>query len=85
MSISLEQLTQVLEKGRISSSQEEEILMAIKILTKLPKENKESTFEESCTSDEEQLFEQEIKEDKEELQHDLNQSRNHTYESLIER
>jgi hypothetical protein len=84
MSISLEQLTQILAKVRISSSCEEEILTAAKSLTTPPEENNELTFEESCTSDDEQLFEQEIEEDKEKLQHDLNQSGNHAYESLIE-
>jgi len=54
-------------------------------LTTSPQENNKLTIEESCISDDEQLFEQEIEEDEEKLQHDLNQSENHAYESLIER
>lgn len=83
MSISLEQLSQILASVRISSSFEEEILIATKSLTTPLEENNELTFEESCMSDDEQLFEQEIEEDEEKLQHDLNQSGNHAYESLI--
>lgn len=85
MSISLEQLTHILASVRISSSCEEEILTVAKSLTTPPKVNNELTFEESCIYDDEQLFEQEIDEDKEKLQHDLNQGGNHTYGSLIER
>jgi hypothetical protein len=83
MSLSLEQLTQILAKVRISSSLEEEILTAAESLITPPEANEESTFQESCTSDREQLLEQEIEEDKEELQHDLKEG-NHAYESLIE-
>ena len=58
MSISLEQLTQILAKVRISSSHEEEILIAVKDVSTPPDTNKEeSTFEESCISNEEHLFE----------------------------
>ena len=85
MSIILEQLTQILARFRISSSCKEEILTSAKSLTTPPEENNESTFEEFCTSYEELLFEHKIEEDKEKLQHDLNQSRNHAYESLIEK
>lgn len=85
MSISLEQLIEILASVRISSSCEEEILTVAKSLTNPLEENNELTFEESCTSNEEQLFQQEIEEDKEKLQHDLNQSGNNPYESLIER
>ena len=85
MSISLEQLAQILANVRISSSLEEEILTATKSLTTPPEENNELTFEESCISDDEQLFQQEIEEDEEKLQHDLNQSENHAYESLIDK
>ena len=46
MSISLEQLTQILATIGISSSQEEHILTAIKILTNPTKLEEESTFEE---------------------------------------
>lgn len=80
MSISLEKLTQILASVRISSSCEEEILTSAKSLTTPPKESNELTFEES-----EQLFELEIEEDEEKLQHDLNQSGNHACESLTER
>ena len=66
MSISLEQLTQILAKTGISSSLEEEILIVAKDVITPSKENKEeSTFEESCISDEEHLFKLEIKEDEE--------------------
>ena len=64
MSISLEQLTQILTKTRISSSLEEEILIATKDIITPPETNKEeSIFEESCISDEEHLFELDIEED----------------------
>ena len=57
MSISLEQLTQILAKAEISSSQEDEILIATKDVITPPKANKEeSTFEESCISEGEHLF-----------------------------
>ena len=63
MSISLEQLTQIFAKARISSSQEEEILTTIKDETPLPKASKEaSTLEESCILNENHLFELEIEE-----------------------
>ena len=70
MSIILEQLTQILAKVRISSSHKEEILIAVKdVIT--PKANKkESTFEESCISDVEHLFELEIEEDEEGISSD---------------
>ena len=72
MSISLEQLTQILAKVGISSSHEEEILTAAESLITPP-----PTTENSYAS------EQEIKEDNEELQHDLSEV-NCAYESLIE-
>ena len=84
MSLSLEQLTQILAKVGISSSHEEEILKAAERLITPPKMNKESTYEESCTSEDEQSCEQEIEEDYEELQHDL-RSENYAYKSPIER
>lgn len=59
-------------------------LLSTKSLTTL-EENNELTFEESCTFDDEQLFEHEIEEAKEKLLYDLNKSGNHTYESLIKR
>ena len=55
MSISLEQLTQILEKTGISSSQEEEILTATESLITPPEENEETTYKEPCTFDDEQL------------------------------
>jgi hypothetical protein len=83
MSVILEQLTQILETTGISS-QEEHILTAVKILTTSPKEKEESTFEDSYTSDGEQLFEHEIKEDNKEISSDLNQDITQAYESPIE-
>ena len=65
MSISLEQLTQILAEVGISSSYEKKILTAAEILTTPPKEN-ESTYEKSCTFDEKQLVKKEIEEDNEE-------------------
>ena len=61
MSISLEQLTQILAKFGISSSHKEEILIAAKDVITLPKANKK----ESCILDEEHLFKLEIEEDEE--------------------
>jgi hypothetical protein len=71
MSLSLEQLTQILAKVGISSSHEEEILTTTTSLITPPTTNEESIFEGSYTFNEEQLCEQEIQEDNEELQHDL--------------
>jgi len=79
MSISLEQLTQILEKVRISSSLEEEILTVAEILITPLEANEETTYKEPCTSNDEQLCEQEI----EELWHDL-RSENYVYERIIE-
>ena len=84
MSLSLEQLTQILTKVGISSSFKEEILIATKSLITPPKTNKESTYEESYTSDDEKSCEQEIREDHKELRHGL-RSENYAYESPIER
>ena len=81
LSISLELLTHALAKAKIFSSQEEEILRAIKYLTTPLEATEESSFKDSCASDGEQLFEQEIEEDEEELQHE--HEGNHAYESLI--
>ena len=78
--VSVEQLTKILAKVGISSSQEEEILTAAKSLTPPPE-----VKEESCISNEEQLFKQEIEEDKEKVSGELNQDKNHVHESLIER
>ena len=80
MSISLEQLTQILAKAGISSSQEEEILIAVKdVITHLEANKEESTFEESCILDEEHMFELEIEEDEEDILSD-----HHANESCIE-
>ena len=66
MSISLEQLTQILAKTKISSFLEEEILIAAKDVITPPEANKEeSTFEELCIPNEEHLFELESEEDEE--------------------
>ena len=79
MSISLERLTQILAKVGISSSQEEEILTAIKDETPLPEANKEeSIVEESCISNEEHLFKLKIEEDEEGISGD-----HHANESCI--
>ena len=63
LGIILELLTHALAKSRIFSSQEEEILRAIKDLTTPSKATEESSSEDSCTSNGEQLFKQEIEED----------------------
>ena len=81
MNVSFEHLTQILAKAEISSSQEDEILTAIKDLNSPPEEKDELTFEESCASDGEELFEQE---NEEEVSSDPNEDVNHAYESLIE-
>jgi hypothetical protein len=73
MSISLEQLTHILAEARISSSQEEKILIAAESLI-TPETDDESTHKE-C--------EQEEEEDNKELQHDPSEI-NYAYESLIE-
>ena len=79
MSISLEKLTQILAKIRISSSLEEEILTAVKDEITPREANKEqSTFEESYISDEEHMFELEIEEDEEGISGD-----HHANESCI--
>jgi hypothetical protein len=83
MNLSLEQIKQILEKVRISSSLEEEILIAAKILFTPPESNEESTYEEPCIFNEEPLGAQEVEEDIKELQHDLSKT-NYAYESLIE-
>jgi hypothetical protein len=70
-------------KVRISSSLEEEILITAESLITPPKANKETTYKEPCTSDDEQLCEEEIEEDNAELQHDLSKT-NCAYKILIE-
>ena len=60
MSISLDQCSQLLVEAGISSSQlENEILIEAKRFTTRPEMKEELTFEESCISDEEHLFEHE--------------------------
>ena len=56
----------------------------IKYLTSHPNTKEESAFKESCISNVEQLFEQEIEEDKEEVLGEMNLNENHAYESFIE-
>ena len=82
MSISLEQLSQILAEVGISSSYEKKILTAVESLNTPPKEN-ESTYEKYCTFGEKQLVKQEIEEDNEEWRHDLKEE-NRAYESFIE-
>ena len=65
MSISLDRLSQLLAEAGISSSQENEILIAAKRFTTPPEEKEESTVEELCTSYEEQLCEKKIEKDEE--------------------
>ena len=81
MNISFEQLTQILAKAGISSSQEDEILTAVKDLNSSLEKKDELTFEESCASDGEELFEQE---NEEEVSSELNEEVDHVYESRIE-
>ena len=65
VSLDLELLTEILAKAGISSSQEEEILTAIKNATTPPEAKEELTPEEFYTSDKEQVGEKEIEEDEE--------------------
>ena len=84
MSIIVEQLTHILAEARISSSQEEEILIVAKRFTTTPKVRQESTFEELCTSYEEQLCEKKIKKDEQGILGDQNHEEYHANESCIE-
>ena len=91
MSIILELLTHALAKAGFSSSQEEEVLESIRYLNTPPESKEESSSENPCACEGEQVFEQEIDEDEqeieedhEELQHDL-RSENYAYKSPIER
>ena len=80
----LDQLTQILAKAGISSSQEEEILIGAKDVITPPDTNREElTFEESCISDEEHLFELEIEGEEEGISSDHNQEEYHAKESCI--
>ena len=67
MSISLEKLTQILAEVGIPSSWEDKILTVVESLITPPEENKETTYKEPCTFDDEQSCEQEIEGDNEEL------------------
>jgi hypothetical protein len=58
-------------------------LTSAKSLFTPPKANEESTYEEFCIFNKEQLGEQETEEDNEELQHDLSEEQR-AYEILIE-
>ena len=58
-------------------------MAAIRDLTTPPKSNEESSSENSCACEGEQLFEQEIEEDEEELQHE--HEGKCAYEILIEK
>ena len=71
MSLSLEQLTQILAKVGIFSSLEKEILTAAESLITPPEIDEELAYKESCTFHGAQSCEQEIEEDHEELQHDM--------------
>ena len=84
MSIILEQLTKIIAIVGISSSQEEHILTTFKSLSTPPTLKEESTFEELCILDEEELCKQVIKEYEEGISVDLNQNVNQSYEIFIE-
>jgi hypothetical protein len=86
MSVSLELLTEILAKAGISSSQEEEILTAIKDATTPPEAKEKLTSEEFYTADNEQACKQEIEEDEEGIsgEFDQNEEVDHAYESCIE-
>ena len=79
MSISLEQLTQILAKAGISSSQEEEILIVAKRFTTPPE-----VKEELCTSYQEQLCEKMIEKDEEGISGDQNHEEYHANKTCIE-
>ena len=70
MSVSLEQLTQILAKDGVSSSQEEEILTIAQSLNTPLEINEKSTSKE-------------LEEDNEELQQDPSEEK-HAYEIIIE-
>jgi hypothetical protein len=86
MSVSLELLTEILAKAGISSSQEEEILNAIKDATTPPEAKEKLTSEEFYTADNKQACKQEIEEDEEGIsgEFDQNEKVDHAYESCIE-
>ena len=70
MNISLELLTHALAKAGFSFSQEEEVLAAIRDFTTPPESNKESSSENSCACEGEQVFEYEIDQDDQEIEED---------------
>ena len=84
MSVSLELLTEILAKVGISSSQEEEILTAIKDATTPLEAKEEVTSEEFYTVDNEQACEKEVKENEERLSSKLNEEEHYAYKSCIE-
>ena len=84
MSVSLELLTEILAKFGISSSQEEEILAAIKDATTPLEAKEELTSEEFYTADNEQACEKEIEENEEGVSGELNEEEYHAYKSCIE-
>jgi hypothetical protein len=85
MSVSLELLTEILAKARISSSQEEEILTAIKDAITPPEAKEKLTSKEFYTADNEQACKQEIEEDEEGIsgEFDQNEEVDHAYERCI--
>ena len=86
MSISLDQLSQLLAEARISisPSQEKEILIAAKRFTTPPQVKEELTFEESCISNEEHLFELEIEREEEGISGDQHPEEYPANKSCIE-
>ena len=84
MSISLDQLSQLLAEAGISSSQRKEILIAAKFFTTPPEVKEELTFKESCISDEEHMFELEIEREKEGISGDQHPEEYPANKSCIE-
>ena len=72
ISLSLDQLSQILAEVRItiSPSQENEILIAAKRFTTPPEVKEELIFEESCILDEENLFKLESEREEEGISSD---------------
>ena len=85
MSISLDQLSQLLAEAGISSSQENEILRAAKIFTTPLEVKEELTFEGSCISNEEHLFKLETEREEEGIFGDECREEYPTNGSCIER
>ena len=84
MSISLDQLSQLLAEVGISSSQEKEILIEAKRFITPLEVKEESTFEELCTSYEEQLCEKEIENDEKWISGDQSCEEYHANKCCIE-